>query len=115
LHEVRDLIRGLTEELVIAFGGEQLGDTPLPLLEGLSDNLKDPFGFSDRFRRQTRVEGRDDPEAQAIEVLLRHGPLGVDRRRPAAAGGVGAGSQELAGGGCGEPGLGRGKKGCRPS
>ena len=39
---------------------------------------------------ERKVEGRDDAEARGDPGLLRGGALGVDRRRPAAAGGLGA-------------------------
>ena len=38
---------------------------------------------------ERKVEGRDDAEARDDPGLLRGGALGVDRRRPAAAGGLG--------------------------
>ena len=60
---------------------------------------------------ERKVEGRDDPEARGDPGLLRRGAQRADRRRPAAAGGLGAEAAGPAGGGRREPGPGRGKKG----
>ena len=62
---------------------------------------------------ERKVEGRDDPEAEAIRGYCAAVRTRLDRRRPAAAGGPGAGAEGAAGGGGREPRPGRGKRGSR--
>ena len=61
---------------------------------------------------ERELEGRDDPEAEAIRGYCAAVRSSPDRRRPAAAGGLGAGAQGATRAVVREPGPGRGKGGC---